>query len=378
MIYLDYNGTAPFSTKVVEYLTTEALNDWGNPSSEHDWGFNSKAKLSSMREQIAQSLDCEPGQLSFTSGATESIGTVLGPENLKKHRINTIISTPTEHSATLANLDFLAKLGFNVSFARVLHGGCADLEDLDVLAGANPGALISILYANNETGVLNDIDAIKQISSRHKARLHVDAVQAWGKTPLSLEGLRADFVSLSGHKIGSLKGIGVLYSRSQQPFVEPLIRGGGQERGARAGTSNLVAARSLAIAARSLRIQDLSSVTAVRDQFEQQVCKKIQGAYVHGIDSQRIPNTSSLCFPGVDAKRLMLALGRRGIMVSTGSACTSGTEKPSYVISSFAGADAARATLRISFPFDAAIRTIDATKLACTFEDSYQSVLSDS
>jgi cysteine desulfurase len=247
MIYLDHNATTFYSPSVRKFVQDEMLDLWANPSSEHALGAELSDKIKLMRADIGESLGCSAKGLVFTSGATESINTVLSLDNLENLGVKRIVSSPMEHHATLDRLKHLSKKGFEIEFLRNDENGILDLEGLDKLLSVGTKTLVTLLFANNETGAINPIKEIGSIVRKYDHLFHVDGVQALGKIKFSLEDLDVDFMSFSGHKIGAFKGIGLLYAADIKS-LSPLLHGGGQERGYRPGTINFPSIKSFHLA----------------------------------------------------------------------------------------------------------------------------------
>lgn len=350
LYYLDYNATAPFSPSVVQYITCGMAKDWANASSEHDLGFALYRRLKSAKEDMAAHLDCDPGSLIFTSGATESINTVLSPHNLASLGVKVVLSNKMEHSATLDRLKFLGQFGVETYFAKTTPLGEIDYSHLENLARDYPRSLISLVWANNETGIITDLSRVTAICKEYHCLLHVDAVQALGKIPVSLESLDADYASFSGHKIGAFKGVGLLYVAAQNK-IEPLMHGGGATTKLRPGTINFPAIYSFSLALKDILQVDVVRNCKERDHFETQILKEIPGIKINGYGLNRLCNTSSIVLPNMTGKQAMLALGSKGIYVSTGSACSSGSEEPSHVMVELLRKEHCQNIIRISSDF---------------------------
>lgn len=348
MIYLDYNATAPYSDKVKDYISNGMINDWGNASSEHDFGYNLSNRIKEDRKIICDFLDCSTGKLFFTSGATESINIVLSQANLSSYGIKTIISSKLEHHATLEPLEFNEKNSFSIKYAENNNQGSIDLNHLENLCQENPNSIVSLLYVNNETGVITDVVEVTKIAHRHNCLVHIDAVQALGKCEFSLDDLDADFVSFSGHKIGAMKGVGLLYINEPKK-IHPLIKGGGQEKKVRPGTYNFSSIHSLRLAIEDINFSKNSNLLEMRDEFEKKLYQINPELKINGSDARRVANTSNIYLAGVSSQEVLLNLSREGIYTSTGSACSSGSVEPSHVIQAMGyDKDYARSCLRIS------------------------------
>ena len=336
MVYLDYNATAPYSPKVRDYMRGEMAEDWANPSSGYDLGRRLFGKIREDRGVIADFLDCSTKNLFFTSGATESINSALSWENIKRLGVENIITSPLEHSATLAACDLLEKNGLGVFHVQHDGFGNVDLVFFENLCRERERSMVSILYVNNETGLYSPVKEMVGMAKKYGHVVHVDAVQALGKLAFSLDEIGADFVSFSGHKIGALKGIGLLYVENSDIY-SPLIRGGEQERGRRGGTYNFAGIHSLRLAVEDIDFQKNGFVEKLRDGFEADFLKIDKGFEVNGFDAPRVFNTSNIHIPGFCSREIILRLAAEGIFVSTGSACRSGSVGPSHVIASIKG-----------------------------------------
>lgn len=347
MIYLDYNATAPYSDSVKDYIQNHMVNDWANPSSEHDLGYDLARKVKTVRGNIAEFLGVSSKSLIFTGSATESINTVLSPETLDALDVKTIVTSKLEHHATLDRVKWLEGKGYAVRYIENDQQGKLDLESLERILNENEKCFISVLYVNNEIGTINPIKEISKIAWKYTVPIHIDAVQALGKIDFDLESLGVYFASFAGHKIGAMKGVGLLFSNIL-PKLRPLMNGGGQERGLRPGTINYPAIKSFELAISDIDFEKMKEVEALRDNFEKKFLE-IPNTAINGIDSPRVGNTSNIYLGGMDAGALMLQLGRKGVMVSTGSACSSGSFEPSHVIKALGfDKDYAKSCLRIS------------------------------
>lgn len=337
-------------------IHSDSPPNFGNPSSVHWAGRKAKSALDGARDAIAASLGLEdPDELCFTGSATEAINTALkgfffqASSDGKKARF---ISSVVEHEATLATLEFLSGLGAVVELLPVNREGELSLSDLEAaLLRKKEGeaVLVSLLAANNETGVVFPFEDAARISKKAGAVFHLDAVQAWGKLPgFSLSAFSGDLVSLSAHKIGGPKGVGALVVRRGVRLVS-LLHGGAQERKRRAGTVNVPGIVAFAAAAAALAKRDPLAVDRLRASLEARVIEKIPGAQVQGAKATRLVNTSNFLFEGVRGEALLMGLDLEGFAVSSGSACNSGSILPSHVLLAM-GFDkaAAQSAIRVS------------------------------
>lgn len=333
IIYFDNNATTKVAPEVLEAMLPFFKDMYGNASSMHSFGGQVGKHIANAREQIAQLLGAMPDEILFTSCGTESDNTAVlsaietQPE--KKH----FITTRVEHSAMLAMGDYLEKKGYDVTYLSVDSKGQLDLAELE--AAIRPDtALVSVMFANNETGTIFPIEKIAQIVKSKGVLFHVDAVQAVGKEIIDLKKLPIDFLALSGHKLHAPKGIGVLYIRRGTRF-RPFLRGGHQERGRRAGTENapyIVGLGKACELAGSNIVTERTEVSRLRDMLEQGIISQIPNAIVNGDREHRLPNTTSIAFEAVEGEAILLMLDQFGICASSGSACTSGSLEPSHVL----------------------------------------------
>ncbi len=332
IIYFDNNATTQVAPEVLEAMLPFFKDMYGNASSMHSFGGQVGKHIAAAREQIAELLGAMPDEILFTSCGTESDNTAVisaietQPE--KKH----FITTRVEHAAMLAMGDYLEKKGYDVTYLSVDSKGQLDLAELE--AAIRPDtALVSIMFANNETGTV-PIAEIAEIVKSRGVLLHVDAVQAVGKEIIDLKKLPIDFLALSGHKLHAPKGIGVLYIRRGTRF-RPFLRGGHQERGRRAGTENspyiIGLGKACELAGKNIA-QERTEVARLRDMLEQGIVSQIPNSIVNGDREHRLPNTTSIAFEAVEGEAILLMLDQFGICASSGSACTSGSLEPSHVL----------------------------------------------
>jgi cysteine desulfurase len=351
LIYLDNNATTRVDPAVVEEMLPFLTEHYGNPSSGYRFGRHVHDALEKARERVAALLGCEPAEVVFTSCGTEStnaaIHSALQFDRDRQH----IVTTRVEHSATLKHCETLAKRGWEVTWLGVDERGQIDLDELN--AAIRPDtAIVTVMWANNETGVLFPIDEIAAIVRAKRTLFHTDAVQAVGKIPLNLAESKINFLSVSGHKLHCPKGVGVLYVNRRTKFA-PYLIGGGQEHGKRAGTENVASIVGLGKAcevAGEFLEHEATEVRALRDEFEAGVLEQVEGASVNGDREHRLPNTTNLAFEGVDSEGALMLLDQHGICCSSGSACTTGAVHASHVLKAMGCSDErARASLRFSF-----------------------------
>lgn len=347
-IYFDNNATTRIAPEAVDVMLPLLRDGYGNPSSGHRLGRQALAVVDEGRARVAALAGCRDDELIFTSCGTESINTAvqsaiaLDPD--KRH----IVTTAVEHSATMKLCEHLARRGHEITWLPVDGLGRIDPGQLTSVIRPDT-ALVTLLWANNETGVLFPVPEIAEIVRKKKTLLHVDAVQAFGKLPLTLENSGIHFLSVSGHKIHAPKGIGALYVNRRVRFT-PLLRGS-QENDRRGGTQNVASIAGFGKAA-EIALTHLGDrhVEDIRDGFEDFLVRNISDCLVNGDREHRLPNTTNLSFGGIEGAEALLLLDERGICCSAGSACTSGSVHPSHVLKAMGFSnDRARASLRFSF-----------------------------
>ena len=333
-IYMDNNATTMVDPQVLEAMLPFFSERYGNPSSMHTFGGAVGSRLSEAREQVAAILGATPGEVVFTSSGTEgdntAIRSALAAQPDKRH----IVTTKVEHPAVLSLCKHLEKReGYEVTFLGVDGQGCLDLDELkDSLR--RDTALISIMWANNETGNIYPIEAIGALALDRGILFHTDAVQAVGKIPIDLGQLPVDMLTLSAHKVHGPKGVGALYVRKSVPF-RPFMIGGHQERSRRAGTENTPGIIGLGKAcdiALSWLARENFTVKELRDTLEQTLLQEVPNAMRNGHPTDRLPNTANISFKYVEGEAILLMLDQLGICASSGSACTSGSLEPSHVL----------------------------------------------
>ena len=343
--YLDWNATAPLRPEAAAAMA-EVLAHTGNPSSVHRAGRGAKKRLEQARAQIAEGVGASPASVIFTSGGTEANRLAL--RGMPERRL---IVSAIEHDSVLAAAPDAERLS-------VTSDGVADLDALDRMLATDKGpALVSLMVANNETGAIQPVAEAAAIVHRHGALLHCDAIQAFGKISFNFSSLNANLITLSAHKIGGPMGVGALIALPDLP-IRALQTGGGQERGRRAGTENLPGIVGFGAAA-SLA-GDMTGVEALRDDAERRLLATAPYAYVHGVNAPRLPNTICISMPGVAAATQVMALDLAGVMVSAGSACSSGKVKRSHVLDAMGVPPAlAESAIRISLGWSTTEADID-------------------
>lgn len=352
-IYADNAATTKPSEHVISEMVRVMRNAYGNPSSIHSMGGDALDELETARKTIADILGCTPSEIVFTSGGSEADNQAIissaytGAKAGKKH----IVSTAFEHHAVLHTLDRLREQGFDVTLVPVNEDGIVKPEDIEN-AIRDDTALVSVMYANNEIGTIQPVGAIGKICKEHGVVFHTDAVQAFGNIAVSLENI--DMLSLSAHKFHGPKGVGLLYVRRGCELI-PLINGGGQEKGRRAGTENLPGIVGMAAAMKDAAenlAEKSRNLTAKRNYIISEL-KKIPHFVLNGDEENRLPGNINMCFEGIDGEPLILMLDLRGIEASSGSACTSGSLEPSHVLRAIGrNPEIARGSLRLSIGED--------------------------
>jgi len=353
VIYLDANATTPVDPAALDAMLPFMREYFANPSAGHAAGRTAARAMQRARDQVAALLGAHPQEIVFTSGGTESINAVHASVRSLWPESRELIITGTEHAAVIESATRWRKNGGTVVHAPVLADGRVDLEALRTLVKPGITALVSIMWANNETGVLAPMREIVEIAHAAGALVHTDAVQAAGKVPLDVKSVPVDFLSLSGHKIHAPKGVGALYISKRVRF-EPLLIGGGQENGRRSGTENVAGIVALGVAA-DLAQQHFNDGTkarihAMRDRFEHLVHAAFPDMRVYGSLTHRLHNTSFFCLPETDAAGMLILLDKAGIACSAGSACHTGALHASHVLEAMGvSARDAACTLRVSF-----------------------------
>ena len=351
IIYLDNNATTQLDPTVIEEMLPFLTKYYGNPSSGYGFAATARKAINLARERLAALLGCEPTEIVFTSGGTESNNAVINSALQFQPPGRPVITSAVEHSAVLRPCQDLAKRECDVTFLSVDRHGNLDIAELEGAIRTGT-ALVSIMWANNETGVVFPIEKIAEICREKGVPFHTDAVQTTGKIPMRLRDSPINFLSLSAHKFHGPKGVGALYVSRQTRF-SPMIAGGGQENSRRGGTENVASIVGLGKAA-ELALKYLAegkcNIRSMRDRFEKSVLEAVSGASVNGAAADRLPNTSSLSFEGIESPSALLLLDRQLVCCSAGSACRTGSQEASHVLRAMnPSSDGARRSLRFSF-----------------------------
>lgn len=334
MVYMDYNATTPTDERVLEEMLPFFKDIYGNPSSIYSLAQRAKKAIDEAREKLATLLNADPKEIIFTSGGTEADNwAIKGIAYANQDRGKHIITSQIEHHAVLNTCKFLEKQGFSVTYLPVDRYGVVDLDVLK--QSITPETiLISIMFANNEVGTIQPIKEIAKIAKKQGIYFHTDAVQAVGKIAVDVEELGVDLLSLSAHKFYGPKGIGALYVRRGVKIV-PLLHGGEQERGRRAGTENVPGivglGKAAEIAGKEMEEEE-RRVKILRDKLEKKLVEKIPEIIVNGHPQKRLYNTLSICVKYVEGESMLINLDKEGICASSGSACTSSSLEPSHVL----------------------------------------------
>lgn len=347
-VYLDNNATTPVLPEVFEAMKPFYLERFGNASSIHHFGQHARAAVEKARASVAALLNARPAEIVFTGGGTEGDNAaIFGLVSKGDH----IVTSAIEHHAVLNTCKRLEQMGCEVSYVPVNGRGEVDPDDIRKSVRPNT-RLISIMMANNETGVLQPVEEIGRIAREADVFFHTDAVQAAGKVPIDVEKLGCDVLSISGHKIHAPQGTGAMYIR-KGTLIQPLIYGGSHERQRRAGTENLpgivALGKAAELAAEWLKNGGPQQMTAMRDRLQQRVLAEVEAAGVNGAGAARVPNTTNFWFDYIEGEALVIALDLKGLAVSSGAACSSGAIEPSHVLLAMGlPHERARASVRIS------------------------------
>jgi cysteine desulfurase len=381
MIFLDAAATTPVRREVLEAMWPYLTGEFGNPSSHHSLGDAAASALAGARTAAAKALGCRPGEVIFTSGGTEADNLAVKGIALARRaadpRLDRVVISAVEHPAVEESARYLERVhGFAVDVVPVDSYGRVTGEALAAVLGPET-ALVSIMYANNEVGTVQPIAALAALVRAQGIPFHTDAVQAAGWLPLDAAALGVDALSISGHKLGAPKGNGALVVRGRTR-LEPVLHGGGQERGRRSGTENVAGAVALATAltlSAASRPGLAARVAALRDEFIRAVLADVPGAALTGHPVERLPSVASFCFPGTSGESVLLELERQGVICSSGSACAAGSDEPSPVLLAM-GIDAETAQTAVRFSFDSTITSAELQEAAAAVRNAVGSVRS--
>lgn len=363
-IYLDHAATTPVRPEVLEAMTPFFTARFGNPSSMHRFGREARVALDEARERLAHCLGAATDEVVFTSCGTESDNMALmGAWRAQRRKgRSAVVTTPIEHKAVLAVAHHLGAEGATERMLTVDASGTVDDAAYDAALGDDT-ALVSVMWVNNEIGTVQDVPALAARAKAAGALFHTDGVQAFGKVAVDARTQAFDLLAISGHKIGAPKGIGALYVR-RGTTLEPLMRGGAQDRGRRPGTENVAMAVGLAVAAElavAEREGETSRLAGLRDRLESAILERVPDAVVHGRGARaRAPHIVNVSVPGTDSESMLMALDLQGIAASGGSACQSGSVMPSHVLSAIGvRSDLASAAVRLSMGHETTAAEVD-------------------
>jgi len=361
-VYLDWNATTPLRPEAKAAMAA-AWDISGNPSSVHAEGRQARRLVEEARASIAAAVGGRPQDVIFSSGGTEANALALTP-GLRRgagQPAERLLVSAIEHTSVLSGGRFPAE---TIATIKVTPSGVVDLGHLRALLHDGPPALVSVMLANNETGAIQPVAEVAEIVHAAGGLLHVDAIQAFGKLPFDIRSMGADLVTLSAHKIGGPKGVGALVLAADVQGLEPLLRGGGQELGRRAGTENVAGIAAFGAAAKAamgLLEGNAARLRALRDSLEQGL-RQTRGIIVFSGDTQRLPNTTLFTVPGLKAETAVIGFDLAGIAVSSGSACSSGKVQPSHVLADMGlGRDLAQGAVRLSLGWSTSQADIDMT-----------------
>jgi cysteine desulfurase len=347
-VYLDNNATTPILPEVFEAMRPYFAEHFGNASSIHHHGQATRAAVEHARESVAAMLGCRAAEIVFTSGGTEGDNlAILGMVREGDH----VISSTIEHHAVLNSCKHLEMAGCEVTYVPADGRGLVDPNDVRRSLRSNT-KLISIMMANNETGVLQPVEEIGRVAAEAEVYFHTDGVQAAGKVPIDVQRITCDLLSISGHKMHAPQGVGALYVR-KGTILRPMLYGGSHERSRRAGTENVpgivALGKAAEIAKEALDRGDLTQMAAMRDRLQERILSQVETIGVNGEGAPRVPNTTNIHFDCIEGEALVIALDLKGLAVSTGAACSSGAIEPSHVLTAMGlPPEQARASLRFS------------------------------
>lgn len=337
MIYLDNNATTQMAPEVIRAISEAEPVVYGNASSMHTFGREAQKLVEEARANVAELLDCQSSEITFTSGASEANNTVfmIAKSIIDKKGSGRIVTTTIEHPSIIETVKYLRKQGIQVDQAPVSADGRVKMDELEKLMGPDV-VLVSVMTGNNETGAIQPIAEISKMAHACGAMMHTDATQAIGKMQVSCKDWDLDYLSCSGHKFYGPKGVGVMYAKKGRPF-EPLVHGGEQEHGRRAGTYNTIAIYGLGVAAKLAKEnidEESRKLWAMRERLREGIVANVPNVVVNGCKEREncLPGTLDVSFENVEGESILLMLDMAGIAVSTGSACATGSLEPSYVL----------------------------------------------
>jgi len=331
MIYLDHNATTPIAPEALDAMLPFLRERWGNPSSMHRFGSELHREIEKARGRVADLIGADPSEIVFTGCGTESTNAAIRGAWEAMGERGTIITSRVEHPCVQKPCRYLKERGAQLVELRVNHDGQIDLDELRKCVAAEP-TLVSLMWANNETGVMFRMNEIASIVKDAGSVLHTDAVQVAGKVPINVGEVPIDLLSLSGHKLNAPKGVGVLYVR-RGTRLTPFIQGGSHEGGRRGGTLNVPFIIGLGVACHLANIDDMQTrVRGLRDKLENELLRACPDAFVNGDGDHRLPNTTNITFPGLEGESFLYHLDDAGIAASSGAACSSGKMEASHVI----------------------------------------------
>lgn len=351
MIYLDHAATTMLCPKALDAMMPFLTNSFGNPSSSYEAGFTARDAVARARKQIADLISAQPGEIFFTSGGSEADNWALrSTARMLAHKGKHIITTSIEHHAVLHTVDYLENIGFEVTRLPVNKDGRISPKQLEEAIRPDT-ILISVMFANNEIGTIQPIKELAAVAHQHQILFHTDAVQAFGQIPINVDELGIDMLSASAHKLYGPKGIGCLYLRKGIK-LPPLLFGGAQESGMRAGTEPVAAIAGFGAAAECARLDMKTSMareTELRDYLIRQILTRIPNAHLNGSPVHRLPGNANFSFPSVEGETLLILLDMKGICASAGSACSSASHSPSHVLKAIGLPDSlAKGSLRLT------------------------------
>ena len=377
MIFLDHAATTPVRREALEAMWPYLTGAFGNPSSHHGLGDEAARALAAARAEVAAVVGCRPGDVVFTSGGTEADNLAVKGLALANPRGRHVVVSPIEHEAVLEAADALARLhGFEVSLVAVDEFGVVTADALARVIRPDT-TLVSVQLANNEIGTVEPIAELAAVAHASGALMHTDAVQAAGWLPLSIDALGVDALSLAGHKVGAPKGTGALIVRGRLP-LEPVLHGGGQERGRRSGTENVAGAVAFATALRLAELERADAaarVAALAGRFRELVASSVPDAVLTGHPEERLPGTVSYVFPGTSGEAVLLELERRDVVCSSGSACAAGSDDASHVLTAL-GMPAELAQTAVRFTLGAATTAGEVEEAAAAVAEAVSAVRS--